>query len=160
MTEWLHFHFSLSSIGEGNDNPLQCSCLENPRDGGAWWAAIYGVTQSQIRLKLLSSSSSSKKIFFFFFFYARRYLIATLMGWIVPLAPIYMLKSYPKQVSQNVTLFGEGLYWDNQASIKSLQWILIYFDQCLIRRGNLIIDKVNAMSTWKFNLWAKERGLE
>ena len=50
---------SLSCIGEGNGNPLQCSCLENPRDGGAWWAAIYGVTQSGIRLKRLSSSSSS-----------------------------------------------------------------------------------------------------
>ena len=58
-TEWLHFHFSLSCIGEENGNPLQCSCLENPRDGGAWWAAIYGVTQSQTRLKWLSSSSSS-----------------------------------------------------------------------------------------------------
>ena len=58
-TEWLHFHFSLSCSGEGNGNPLQCSCLENPRDGGAWWAAIYGVAQSQIRLKRLSSSSSS-----------------------------------------------------------------------------------------------------
>ena len=46
----LHFHFSLSCIGEGNDNPLQCSYLENPRDGGAWWAAIYGVTQSRTRL--------------------------------------------------------------------------------------------------------------
>ena len=45
-TEQLHFYFSLSCIGEGNDNPLQCSCLENPRDGGAWWAAIYGVAQS------------------------------------------------------------------------------------------------------------------
>ena len=44
-TERLHFHFSLSSIGEGNGNPLQCSCLENPRDGGTWWAAVYGVTQ-------------------------------------------------------------------------------------------------------------------
>ena len=44
-TEQLHFHFSLSCIGEGNGNPLQCSCLENPRDGGAWWAAIHGVTQ-------------------------------------------------------------------------------------------------------------------
>ena len=54
-TEWLHFHFSLSCTGEGNDNPLQCSCLENPRDGGAWWAAIYGVTQSRTRLKRLSS---------------------------------------------------------------------------------------------------------
>ena len=58
-TERLHFHFSLSCIGEGNGNPLQCSCLENPRDGGAWWAAVSGVAQSQTRLKRLSSSSSS-----------------------------------------------------------------------------------------------------
>ena len=55
--ERLHFHFSLSCIGEGNGNPLQCSCLENPRDGGAWWAAVYGVAQSWIQLKRLSSSS-------------------------------------------------------------------------------------------------------
>ena len=47
--------FLLSCIGEGNGNPLQCSCLENPRDGGAWWAAVYGVAQSQTRLKRLSS---------------------------------------------------------------------------------------------------------
>ena len=53
----LYFHFSLSCIGEGNGNPLQRSCLENPRDGGAWWAAVYGVAQSQTRLKRLSSSS-------------------------------------------------------------------------------------------------------
>ena len=58
MTERLHFIFSLSCIGEGNGNPLQCSCLENPRDGGAWWAAVYGVAQSQTRLKRLSSRSS------------------------------------------------------------------------------------------------------
>ena len=51
-------HFSLSGIGEGNGNPVQCSCLENPRDGGAWWAAVYGVAQSRTRLKRLSSSSS------------------------------------------------------------------------------------------------------
>ena len=57
-TEQLHFHFSLSCIGKGNGNLLQCSCLENPRDGGAWWAAVYGVTQSRTRLKRLSSSSS------------------------------------------------------------------------------------------------------
>ena len=50
-TEQLHFHFSLPCIGEGNGNPLQCSCLENPRDGGAWWAAVYGVAQSRTRLK-------------------------------------------------------------------------------------------------------------
>ena len=57
-TERLHFHFSLSCIGEGNGNPLQCSCLENPRDGGAWWAAVYGVTQSQTQLKQPGNSSS------------------------------------------------------------------------------------------------------
>ena len=57
-TEWLHFQFSLSCIGEGNGNPIQCSCLENPRDGGAWWVAVSGVAQSWTRLKRLSSSSS------------------------------------------------------------------------------------------------------
>ena len=57
-TERPHFHFSLSCIGEGNGNPLQCSCLENLRDGGAWWAAVCGVAQSWTRLKRLSSSSS------------------------------------------------------------------------------------------------------
>ena len=59
MTERLHFHFSLSCIGEGNGNALQCSCLENPRDGGAWWAAVYGVAQSRTQLKRLSRLSSS-----------------------------------------------------------------------------------------------------
>ena len=58
MTERLHFHFSLSCIGEGNGNPLQCSYLENPRDGSAWWAAVYGVAQSRTRPKRLSSSNS------------------------------------------------------------------------------------------------------
>ena len=65
MTERLHFHFSLSCIGEGNGNPLQCSCLENPRDGGAWWAAVSGVAQSQTQLKRLSSSSSSNRAQYF-----------------------------------------------------------------------------------------------
>ena len=58
MTERLPFHFSLSCTGEGNGNPLQCSCLQNPRDGGAWWAAVYGVA----RLKRLSSSSSNRAV--------------------------------------------------------------------------------------------------
>ena len=57
-TERLHFHFSLSCIGEGNGNPLQCSCLENPRDGGAWRAAVCGVIQSRTQLKRISSNSS------------------------------------------------------------------------------------------------------
>ena len=60
-TERLHFHFSLSCIGEGNGNPLQYSCLENPRDGGAWWAAVYRVAQSRTQLKRFSSSSSSPR---------------------------------------------------------------------------------------------------
>ena len=51
VAEQLHFHFSLSRIGEGNGNPLQCSCLENPRDGGVWWAAVYRVAQNRTRLK-------------------------------------------------------------------------------------------------------------
>ena len=58
-TERLHFHFSLTCIREGNGNPLQFSCLENPRDGGAWWASVSGVTQSWTRLKRLSSSSNA-----------------------------------------------------------------------------------------------------
>ena len=61
MTERLHFHFSLSCIGEGNGNPLQCSCLENPRDRGAWWAAVHGVGESRTRPKRLSSSGSSSR---------------------------------------------------------------------------------------------------
>ena len=61
MTERLHFHVSFSCIGEGHGNPLQCSCRENPWDGWAWWAAVYGVAQSQTRLKRLSSSSSKLK---------------------------------------------------------------------------------------------------
>ena len=76
-TERLHFHFLLSCIGEGNGNPLQCSCLENPRNGGAWWAAVYGVAQSRTRLKRLSSSSSSSST------YLRQHTVQAsfLLGW-------------------------------------------------------------------------------
>ena len=62
MTEWLHFHFSLSCIGEGSGNPLQCSCLENPRDRKAWWVAVLWGCRESTRLKRLSSSSSSVKL--------------------------------------------------------------------------------------------------
>ena len=61
-TERLHSHFSLSRTGEGNGNPLQCSCLENPRGRGAWWAAVYGVAQSRTWLKWLSSISSIHRV--------------------------------------------------------------------------------------------------
>ena len=72
-TERLHFHFSLSCIGEGNGNPLQCSCLENPREGGAWLAAVYGVAQSQTRLKWLSSSSISYPVLHVFYFLSKEF---------------------------------------------------------------------------------------
>ena len=68
-TEQIPFHFSLSCTGEGNGNPLQCFCLENLRDRGAWWAAVYGVAQSRTRLKRLSSSSTHGSAVFFFFFF-------------------------------------------------------------------------------------------
>ena len=70
MTERLPFHFSLSCIGEGNGNPFQCSCLENPRDGGAWWAAVCGVTQSWTRLSDLASAAAA----LLFIFVTRNYM--------------------------------------------------------------------------------------
>ena len=84
MTERPHFHFSLSCIGEGNGNPLQCSCLENPRDGGAWWATVYGVTQSRTRLKRLNSSSRAP-LDFIRAIRTRRYrlLINSLYGFLI-----------------------------------------------------------------------------
>ena len=68
-TEQLHFHFSLSCIGEGKGNPLQCFCLENPRDEGAWWAAVYGVAQSQTRLKQLSRAAAAAAACIYTFIY-------------------------------------------------------------------------------------------
>ena len=78
-TERLHFHFLLSCIGEGNGNPLQCSCLENSRDGGTWWAAIYGVAWSQTWLKWRSSSSSSSKGWLYIYIYIFFFLIQVLL---------------------------------------------------------------------------------
>ena len=72
-TEQLHFHFSISCIGEGNGNPLQCSCLRSPRDRGAWWAAFYGVSQNQTRLKRLSSSSSNVPYILFWFIFNQHF---------------------------------------------------------------------------------------
>ena len=74
-TKRLHFHFSLSCVEEGNGNPLQCPCLENPRDGGAWWVTIYGVAQSQTQLKQLSSNSSRGNIFNNYEQFAYSYLL-------------------------------------------------------------------------------------
>ena len=73
-TERLHFCFSLSYIGEENGNPLQCSCLEDPKDRGAWWAAVCGVAQSQTRLKRLSSSSSLSAYILYAYIYVDRHM--------------------------------------------------------------------------------------
>ena len=83
MTKRLHFHFSLSCIGKGNGNPLQCSCLENPRDGEAWWAAVYGIAQSRTQLiymaesglSVISEDSLVFSVFFFSVFFSASKLI-------------------------------------------------------------------------------------
>ena len=80
-TERLHFHFSLSCIGEGNGNPLQRSCLENPRDSGAWWAVVYGVAQSRTRLKWVSNNSSSN-VNLVLFHTVRGVLQARILEWV------------------------------------------------------------------------------
>ena len=83
MTERLHFHFSLSLIGEGNGNPLQYSCLENPRDRGAWWAAVYELAQSWTWLKRISSSSSHYCLNFFLFSLFSPMEIQKLTNWFI-----------------------------------------------------------------------------
>jgi len=98
-TERLHFYFSLSCIGERNGTPLQRSCLENPKDGGAWWAAIYGVTQSRTRLKWLSSSSIVKV------FLPRSKLL--LISWLQP--PFSVILEPKKIKSFTVSMFSSSI---------------------------------------------------
>ena len=119
-TERLHFHFSLSCIGEGNGNPLQCSCLENPRDGGAWWAAVYGVAQSQTRLMWHSSWESSKLYISVVHFLCWKVYIITyhccVSGYLHHLikdAPFWVSNSYSKTPSHiySVILFSGIWLW-------------------------------------------------
>ena len=102
-TEWLHFHFSLSCIGEGNGTPRQCSCLENPRDGRAWWAAVYGVVQSRTRLKQLSSGSSRLVITSL----PRSKLL--LISWLQ--SPSAMILAPPKIKSDTVSPVSQSIYY-------------------------------------------------
>ena len=102
-TEWLHFHFSLSCIGEGNGNPLQCSCLENPRDGGAWWAAVYGVAQSRTPLKSLSSSSS------------RSFVIKCFM------ISLKIIKKQNTKIGLNIESFGFFFFQEKSLGTKRLE---------------------------------------
>ena len=88
-TEWLHFHFSHSCIGDGNGNLLQCFCLENPRDEGAWWAAVYGVTQSRTRLKWLSLEKQNQKDMREYN-YRKRLIIKNWLTWFWRLACLHL----------------------------------------------------------------------
>ena len=103
-TEQLHFYFSLSCIGEGNGNSLRRSCLENPRDGGAWWAAVYGVAQSRIRLKRLSSSSSFYLFVIIIFIYLLAVLGLSLSMW--DLVPSPGIKPRPPTLGCRVLATG------------------------------------------------------
>ena len=115
-TEQLHFHFSLSCIGEGNSNPLQCFCLENPRDGGAWWAAISGVAQSWTRLKQLSSSNQHVNFLLFVINKSRFSLTEK------QFCNIYILSIHTSGVSHLICLFKYNLQtYSNNTVISSLR---------------------------------------
>ena len=101
MTEWLHFHFSFSCIGEGSGNPLQCSCLENPRDGGAWQAAVYGVAQSWTWLKWLSSSSNYLTVIYICVHQVKDVLTLTLHG----NSNIYIDSQFAKKWKGNIIIY-------------------------------------------------------
>ena len=101
-TERLHFHFSLSCIGEGSGNPLQCPCLENPRDGGVWWAAVCGVAQSRTRLKWLSRWLY---IFFFFLYFFWFLLYVSLLLKYLMVYDVYLLCEIVPFFIKNIHLF-------------------------------------------------------
>ena len=109
-TEQFHFPFSLSCVGEGNGNPLQCSCLENPRAGGAWWAAVYGVAQSQTRLKRLSSSSRINTI--------HGILKARILEWVA--FPFSRRSSQPR--NQTGVSYIEGGFFPSRAIREAPKW--------------------------------------
>ena len=117
MTEPLHFHFSLSCIGEGNGNPLQCSCLENPRDGGACWAAVYGVTQNRTRLKRLSSSRKGFRV----------------LCWACPVSPHSLWPGWCTSESQQIFV---GQSWDSvehSSKIRLFSSFLVVWGSFLFR---------------------------
>ena len=114
-TERLHFHFSPSCIGEGNGNPLQCSCLENPRDGRAWWAAVYGVTQSRTWLTRLSSSSS---------IYIRTYVCVCV--YICMYIYYFTDFTFSLSLSFSLTISSHTSSWNNLSLSFSFQFLLFH----------------------------------
>ena len=148
-TEWLDFHFSLSCIGEGSGNPLQYSCLENPRDGGAWWAAVYGVAQSWTRLKLLSSSSSSRDNVWGLQFlcvltntcYCLSFYIAvlecevgiSLWFWFAFLQWLMMLSIFSRAYCAFLIFFGKipSVIWSTKLLPVDEVWLISFLSYCL-----------------------------
>ena len=132
----LHFHVSLSCIGEGNGNPLQCSCLENPRDRWAWWAAISGVAQSRTRLKRLSSSSSSSssvysRLSFTLFWrcsWCWQWQEVWGMGWAPQAKYLWFRQQSPSPTPESVHSFWQHLVM-NYDSIH-IDWGLVDRTQC------------------------------
>ena len=135
-TERLHFHFSLSCIGEGKGNPLQCSCLENPRDGRAWWAAVYGVAQSRPRLKRLSSSS----------------IILYINSTILQLKEVWYLEHKLCKVGFTPSLFGISITFhrrrglDHRASIYLPLWIKWLCAFCAVSQILVHVDSLGLLS--------------
>ena len=116
-TERLHFHLSLSCIGEGNGNPLQCSCLESSRDGGAWWAAIYGVTQSWTWLRWLSSSNN--------LFFSAKFQDISTEKWSMSLEITYFVQKKKNGRKHSLTKMGWNLV--QNAYSKSLFFGFLFF---------------------------------
>ena len=128
MTERLDFHFSLSCTGEGDGNPLQYSCLENPRDEGAWWAVVYGVAQSRTRLKRLSSSSSSM-------------LMSSGKNSIPSLDCILLTEfilQYKKRTAYSISIIKRDLTRSIQISPPNLRFVWIWHKYCPSRRNLLL----------------------
>ena len=135
-TERLHFHFSFSCIGEGNGNPLQCSCLENPRDGASWWAAVHGIVKSQTRL--------SNFTFTFHFNALEKEMAAhpSVLAWRIP--GTGHPGGLPSMGSHRV-----GHDWSDSACTRQLSYIQPYFNSSLSLPCPTCKDKVHSSS--KFN---------
>ena len=119
MTGRLHFHFLLSWIGEGNGNPLQCSCLEYPRDRGAWWAAIYGVAQSQTWLKWLNSLISMCLGIFLLGFILYGILCAS---WTWLTIPFFMLGKFSTIISSKI--FSYPFFFSSSSGTPIIQMLV------------------------------------
>ena len=162
-TERPPFHFSLSCIGEGNGNSLQCSCLENPRDGGAWWAAVYGVTQSQTRLKWFSSSSS--------YFVKEERLDTQYLSWFVLrnivagthlLMPMNLENNVNKQDHiDNVCICIHKTIWRVVVLVCILLYLIILISQINRKPHNTKIYIYTDSNYWNFiSIWVEHEALK